>query len=139
MRAMAEEHGLEFVDLNEVVIPPSVVELVPESVARENAVLPLAEEDGALKVIVSDPLDYRHVREAAVHSQSQDRYRPGAAGKHPGGHQPALRPDGRRKRRLDAAGIHRHGHRLHRNRAGGARSATKTSTKRAPRSSGWCS
>ncbi|HZZ28312.1 MAG TPA: ATPase, T2SS/T4P/T4SS family [Pirellulales bacterium] len=58
MRAMAQEHGLDFVNLNEVVIPPSVVELVPESVARENAVLPLAEDDGTLKVIMSDPLDY---------------------------------------------------------------------------------
>jgi type IV pilus assembly protein PilB len=56
-RAQAVEHGLDYVDLNEVVIPPSVVELVPESVARENAVLPMAEEDGVLKVIVSDPLD----------------------------------------------------------------------------------
>lgn len=58
MRAIAQEHGLDFVDLSEVVIPPSVVELVPESVARENAILPMAEEGGALKVIVSDPLDY---------------------------------------------------------------------------------
>ena len=58
MRAMARSHGLEFINLSEVVIPPAVVELVPESVARENAVLPLAEEDGALKVIISDPLDY---------------------------------------------------------------------------------
>ena len=57
MRAIAKEHGLDFIDLNEVVIPPSVVELVPESVARENAILPMAEEDGGLKVIVSDPLD----------------------------------------------------------------------------------
>lgn len=57
MRAIAKEHGLDFVDLNEVVIPPSIVELVPESVARENAILPMSEEDGALKVIVSDPLD----------------------------------------------------------------------------------
>ncbi len=57
MRAIAKEHGLEFIDLNEVVIPPSIVELVPESVARENAILPMAEEDGALKVIVSDPYD----------------------------------------------------------------------------------
>ena len=40
MRAMAQEHGLDFVDLNEVIIPPSIVELVPESVARENAMLP---------------------------------------------------------------------------------------------------
>lgn len=56
-RALAAEHRLDYIDLNEVVIPPSIVELVPESVARENAVLPLAEEDGALRVIVSDPLD----------------------------------------------------------------------------------
>ncbi len=57
MKAVAKEHGLDFIDLNEVVIPPSIVELVPESVARENAILPMAEDDGALKVIVSDPLD----------------------------------------------------------------------------------
>ncbi len=121
MRAMAKEHGLDFVDLNEVVIPPSVVELVPESVARENAILPMAEEDGALKVIVSDPLRLRHLRKAAVHPQPQGRNRPGAAGEHPRGDQPPLRPDGGPKRRLDAAGIHRHGHRLHRNRAGSRR------------------
>jgi type IV pilus assembly protein PilB len=58
MRALAQEHGLDFVNLKEVVIPPSIVELVPESVARENAILPMSEDDGSLKVIVSDPLDY---------------------------------------------------------------------------------
>jgi type IV pilus assembly protein PilB len=58
MRALAQEHGLDFVNLKEVAIPPSVVELVPESVARENFILPMSEEEGSLKVIVSDPLDY---------------------------------------------------------------------------------
>lgn len=58
MRAMAQEHGLDFVNLKEVAIPPSVIELVPESVARENAILPMSEDNGSLKVIVSDPLDY---------------------------------------------------------------------------------
>jgi len=58
MRAMAEQYGLDYVDLNEVVIPPSVVELVPESLARENVILPLAEDDGMLKIIASDPDDY---------------------------------------------------------------------------------
>ncbi len=58
MRAMAEQHGLDFVNLNEVAIPPSVVELVPESVARENVAIPLAETDGTLTLIVSDPTDY---------------------------------------------------------------------------------
>src|SRR5687768_5448441 len=58
MQAMADMHGYDFIDLNDAPIPPSVVELVPESVARENAVIPFAEEDGALKVLVSDPFDY---------------------------------------------------------------------------------
>ena len=57
MRAVAEENGLDYVNLAEVVIPPAVIELVPESVARENAVIPLAEGDGRLTVIVSDPLE----------------------------------------------------------------------------------
>jgi len=58
MSAVAEFHGLEFVNLTEVTIPASVIELVPESVARENVVLPMAQENGALKIIMSDPSDY---------------------------------------------------------------------------------
>ena len=57
MKAIAQEHGLDYVDLREMSIPPTVVELVPESVARENVVLPLSQDDGVLKVLVSDPLD----------------------------------------------------------------------------------
>ena len=57
MRAVAQEHGRDYVDLTEVTIPEAIIELVPESVARENATLPLAEEEDALKVIVSDPYD----------------------------------------------------------------------------------
>ena len=60
-RAMAEQHGLDYVNLSEVDIPPSVVELVPESVARENAVIPLARSDDALTVIISDPDDYETI------------------------------------------------------------------------------
>jgi type IV pilus assembly protein PilB len=62
MTAIAEFHGLQFVDLSEVTIPPAVVELVPESVARENVILPLAEENGALKIIMSDPSDFDTVQ-----------------------------------------------------------------------------
>ena len=58
MSAVAEFHGLQFVDLTEVTIPPAVIELVPESVARENLVLPMSQDNGALKVIMSDPSDF---------------------------------------------------------------------------------
>src|SRR5262249_54612872 len=53
MSAVAEFHGLQYVDLSEVTIPPSVIEMVPESVARENIVLPMSQDNGALKIIMS--------------------------------------------------------------------------------------
>ncbi|QDU93031.1 GspE/PulE family protein [Lignipirellula cremea] len=59
MRAVAEEHDLEYVDLNEITIPDNVIEMVPESVARENVILPMAEFDGSLKIILSDPRDVK--------------------------------------------------------------------------------
>jgi type IV pilus assembly protein PilB len=62
MSAIAEFHGLQFIDLADVTIPPAVVELVPESVARENVILPLSAENGALKIIMSDPSDFDTVQ-----------------------------------------------------------------------------
>src|SRR3984893_14823877 len=62
MSAIAEFHGLQFVNLSEVTIPSSVVELVPESVARENIVLPMSQDNGALKIIMSDPGDFDTVQ-----------------------------------------------------------------------------
>jgi type IV pilus assembly protein PilB len=60
--AVGEFHGMESVTLTDVTIPPSVIELVPESVARENVVIPLAQENGTLKIILSDPSDFEIVQ-----------------------------------------------------------------------------
>jgi len=60
--AVAEFNGLEFVDLTDRQIPAAVVELVPESVARENVVLPLSAENGSLKIVMSDPSDFDTVQ-----------------------------------------------------------------------------
>jgi type IV pilus assembly protein PilB len=57
MSAVAEHSGMQYIDLTEVTIPPAVVELVPESVARENVVLPLTQDGAILKIIMSDPTD----------------------------------------------------------------------------------
>src|SRR5207237_3727194 len=62
MSAIAEFHGLQFVNLTEVTIPPSVIELVPESVARENVVLPMSQDNGPLKIIMSIPTDFDTVQ-----------------------------------------------------------------------------
>ena len=61
MRAKAEQFGMDFIDLNEVEIPAGMVELVPESLARENYVMPLSADDGVIKVIMHDPMNFETV------------------------------------------------------------------------------
>jgi len=61
MKAKAEQHGLPFVELREIEIPASVIELVPESLARENIVMPLSLESGSIRVIMHDPLDFETI------------------------------------------------------------------------------
>jgi len=56
-RAMAEHYALDYVNLSEIKIPEAVVELVPETIARENITIPLSEEGDALRVILADPMD----------------------------------------------------------------------------------
>src|SRR5947209_19744019 len=49
LSAVAEFHGMQFVNLNDVTVPPSVIEQAPEAVARQNVVLPLSQETGHMK------------------------------------------------------------------------------------------
>jgi type IV pilus assembly protein PilB len=61
MKAKAEQHGMPFVELREIEIPASVIELVPESLARENIVMPLSQDGGSIRVIMHDPLDFETI------------------------------------------------------------------------------
>lgn len=58
MTAIAEQHGMQFVNLADTTIPAAVLETVPESVARENVILPMALDNGSLKIIMSDANDF---------------------------------------------------------------------------------
>ncbi len=51
----AEEFGADFIDLESIEIPPSVIELVPESMARENVVMPLALSGEAMVIAIDNP------------------------------------------------------------------------------------
>ncbi len=53
----AKFHKIPYVDLRSVRINESVIELVPESVARENMVLPYKDEDNALTILIANPFD----------------------------------------------------------------------------------
>jgi type IV pilus assembly protein PilB len=56
-QALAEFYRFEYVDLSTIRIPDHVIQLVPESVARENKIIPVSDEDGTIKVLVTDPFD----------------------------------------------------------------------------------
>ena len=52
----AKAFGHEFINLEGLEIPSTVIEMVPESVARENLVVPMGLEGESLVVAISDPL-----------------------------------------------------------------------------------
>src|SRR5712691_5187227 len=55
VRALAEQVGLEFVDLSDYHIDPSSTMLLPDSLARRYRAIPIGERDGKLLVAMSDP------------------------------------------------------------------------------------
>lgn len=59
--AKAKAFGFRAVQLDGLEIPHSVIELVPESVARENIVIPIAFENDRLSVAVVDPMNFEVV------------------------------------------------------------------------------
>ncbi|RKY12698.1 MAG: type II/IV secretion system protein [Planctomycetota bacterium] len=56
-RAIAQQFGLEYIDLDEQEIPQSARKLIPEELMRKHLILPLGMDNGTMKVIISDPLD----------------------------------------------------------------------------------
>ena len=57
MDALGKAYRLKVVDLTGMTVPQDVIELLPESVARENSIFPLAEMGSVLRLATSDPTD----------------------------------------------------------------------------------
>jgi type IV pilus assembly protein PilB len=57
IKALAKAHRLKVVNLAGQTVPDEVVGLLPESVARENTIFPVAENGGVLTVAACDPTD----------------------------------------------------------------------------------
>jgi type IV pilus assembly protein PilB len=74
VRTLARQVGLDFVDLSERVIDPTVASLVSESLARRYQAIPVAWEDGKLVVAMADPSnvfavdDIRAMAGAEIHT-----------------------------------------------------------------------
>jgi len=57
MKALATQLGLEYVDLERNPPPKEALTLIPADLIRKHLVLPMGEDGGRLKVIITDPLD----------------------------------------------------------------------------------
>jgi type II secretion system (T2SS) protein E len=49
--------SVKSVNLSGMNVPPTIIEMVPESVARENVLMPIGEENGMLQIVMSNPYD----------------------------------------------------------------------------------
>jgi type IV pilus assembly protein PilB len=56
-KALAQQFGMEYIDLDRNVVVPTESEAIPMDLIRKHLVLPLGNEDGRLRVVITDPLD----------------------------------------------------------------------------------
>ena len=49
---------MKYVNLSNMTIPSTIIEMVPEAVARENVLIPISEENGMLQIVMSNPSDH---------------------------------------------------------------------------------
>jgi len=56
-KALADQFGIEMVDIEGLEIPKEVIEMVPRELAQEHNIIPIEMHDGVLTVAMSDPLD----------------------------------------------------------------------------------
>ena len=56
-KALANQFDMEFIDLDQNVVVPTELNLIDETLIKRHQILPLAMEDGRLKVLITDPLD----------------------------------------------------------------------------------
>ena len=89
VEAMAQEVGLEFVDLSSYLMNPEAADLIPDAVARHHMVLPINILDGVPVVAMANPTDVFAMDDLRDHHGAQ--LHPGGGHPVPDRHAPALR------------------------------------------------
>lgn len=73
-RALAKQFSLKFVSLKDILIPSTVINIIPETVARKYHAIPVSREDNSLTVATSDPLNVLSVDELARISRMRIKF-----------------------------------------------------------------
>ena len=79
MRALAKAHRLKFVDLTGITVEQDVIDLLPESVARENSIFPVSKEGNTLRIAGSDPTDIDSTGDGTAKTRAAKRINPNLA------------------------------------------------------------
>lgn len=56
-RALALQHGMEYVEITRSSVSPEAISLIPEKIIKANDILPVNNINGRLRVAIPDPLD----------------------------------------------------------------------------------
>jgi len=56
-KALARQYDMEYIDLDQNVVVPSEMEIIPDDLIRKHLVLPLEKTENRIKVVITDPLD----------------------------------------------------------------------------------
>jgi type IV pilus assembly protein PilB len=56
-KALAQQHNMEYLDLEKSAVPANAATLIPEELMRKHLILPLAVENGRMRLAIHDPLD----------------------------------------------------------------------------------
>ena len=58
LHALGKQFDMEVIDLDTYPVEPTVIDLLPRSIARKHQVMPIAKEGNVVKVAITDPLDF---------------------------------------------------------------------------------
>src|SRR5580700_9189781 len=56
-KALAQQHNMEYFDLDKSAVPANAGTMIPEELMRKHLILPLAVENGRMRLAIHDPLD----------------------------------------------------------------------------------
>lgn len=56
-KALAKQHGMPYVNVEQAIIHPDVISLIPQDLMKRHNVFPLALDNGRLSLAISDPMD----------------------------------------------------------------------------------
>src|SRR3972149_3594113 len=56
-RALAQQYGIPYISVSEVIIDPGTIRQIPEALARRHSIIPFVKDETGLKVAMFDPVD----------------------------------------------------------------------------------